>query len=279
MKTDLKIGKLLSESTFWVTAGPCSTDSPELARETAIHAKNRGVISVRNSVYKPRTNLTAKDGTRVYQGAREEGLEWYKHAWEQGLIPASEVMNPKQAQAIKKIMGKNPNHKLFLWTGARLNVTEMIEETVSVFKGDERIIWGVKNPMAPDLDLWIGMAQAVIDGGIDRSRVVMIHRGFVTYDNIRNRLHRATPDWKLALDIKKETGFKMLFDPSHLSSDPALIEKHSIDAISFEHQGEKFDGMLIEVHPRPHESKTDPGITWEQFDKLMKLVNTHHKSA
>lgn len=267
------IEEILQNTPFWVTAGPCSTDTSELAKETVIHAKNRGVLSVRNDVYKPRTNLRKKDGSRVFMGAREEGLEWFKHAWEDGVIPATEIMTPKQAMEVKKLMGKNPQHKVFLWTGARTCLTELVEETVAVMEGDDRVMWGVKNPMAPDIDLWIGLVQAVKDGGIPESRIVMVHRGFVTYDNIRNRINRGTPDWKLALEVKKETGMRMLFDPSHLSIDTEIIEKHAMDAILFEHEGMTFDGMLLEVHPRPHESKTDPGVTWEQFDELMELVS------
>lgn len=253
---------------FLTVVGPCSTDSEVLAAETVDEAHKRGVVAVRLNPFKPRTNLR-KNGERVYQGSREEGLAWFDLAWDRGITPAAEIMTPRQAEAVKRAMGHDPDRNVVLWTGARTNVTEIVEEMADVFRGDDRVIWGVKNPLAPDLDLWVGLADAAQEGGIPRDRIFMIHRGFVERANIRNKIERGTPDFGLAMQIKQETGLPMLFDPSHLTTDPQRMISHTRDALVYASQdGSCFDGLLMEVHPRPEESLTDPGITWDQFDAL-----------
>jgi hypothetical protein len=235
---------------------------------------------VRNDVYKPRTSLRNSDGSRAFQGVREEGLGWFHLALAANTIPSTEIITPRHAEAVREVMGDDPRNNVFVWTGARSGNTEVVEEMASVFGNDPRVLWGTKSTRDFDTDLWIGMSDAALEGGIPDEQRVMIYRGEVERSNRKNKKERGTPNWEIAMEVKKElidrelrTGgerksLKMLLDPSHLSVDPLEVMRHATNGIKYENDGLQFDGLMIEVHPRPWESRTDPGINWEQYDEL-----------
>lgn len=274
------IKTLIAQSEFLEIAGPCSTDSSQLAIDSVTEASKRGIRIVRNDVYKPRTNLRNVDGTRAFQGVREEGLGWFHLAWAADIIPATEIITPKHAEAVRDVMGNNPDHLAFVWTGARSGNTEVVEEMANVFAGDQRILWGTKSTRDFDTALWIGMSDAAREGGIPDEQRIMIYRGEVERQNRNGKIKRGTANWDLGIDVKRELmerefktngemkALKMVIDPAHMSTDPLEVMRLAREGLIYHENGITFDGLMIEVHPRPWESQTDKGIDWNQYDEL-----------
>lgn len=242
----------LSESGIGIIAGPCSAESEEqvinCARELA---QNRNVGAFRTGIWKPRTRPEG------FEGAGEIALNWLDQAREETKLPyCIEVASARHAEIALK------HHSDYLWLGARTTVNPfLVQEIADVLKGTNIPVL-VKNPVNPDLELWIGSLERLYKSGI--TKLAAVHRGFSFY---RKGPYRNSPMWELPIELKSRCpNLPILTDPSHIAGNRALLKEISQKAINLE-----MDGLMIEVHPNPNTALTDKNqqITPKAFAQLL----------
>jgi chorismate mutase len=221
-----------------VIAGPCSAETEEQVLETAVQLKNTGRVTVyRAGIWKPRTRPNS------FEGVGSKGLPWLqKVKAETGLLVSTEVANIKHVyEALKYGVD-------ILWIGARTSANPFaMQEIADALKGVDVPVF-VKNPITPDLELWIGAIERIFNAGI--KRVGAIHRGFATYEKT---MYRNLPHWQIPIDLKNRMpGLPILNDPSHISGNSDLIFDLSQQAMDL-----NFDGLIIESHRNPSEAWSD----------------------
>jgi chorismate mutase len=219
-------------------AGPCSAESEEQMLETA-----KGVAAFypdaifRAGIWKPRTR------PNTFEGIGDIGLEWMKLVKQQyGLLTATEVAT---ADHVEKCLKAGID---ILWIGARTTVNPFsVQEIADAIKGVDIPVF-VKNPMYPDLQLWVGALERVNKAGI--TKIAAIHRGFHSYDN---GPFRNSPKWELAIDLKAACPELPVFcDPSHIGGTPELIPYLAQKAMDMD-----MDGLMIETHRNPKVALSD----------------------
>ena len=222
---------LFAEPSPSLVAGPCSAESEEQVMETAKGLKELGVNVFRAGIWKPRTH------PGCFEGVGAPGLKWLQKVQkEYGLKVATEVANEKHVMECL-------NHKVdMVWIGARTTANPfLVQEIADALKGTDIPVL-VKNPVNPDLELWIGALERLNRAGIRRLGV--IHRGFSTFDKIK---YRNDPHWDIAIEMRSRFPELPFFvDPSHLggSRDYILeISQRSLDL--------GFEGLMIESHCNP----------------------------
>lgn len=244
-----------------IIPGPCAIESREHVIFTAEMALARGLEIGRLTIEKPRT----RPG---WKGVGEEGIPWLIEAAEMGLTPGTEVMLPERAEEVINAMSKIRGRKrLYLWLGARNQNDEIQKAVGSIIKGEDWIILGIKNQPWSDENHWEGIIEHVLNGGADKSQLLLIHRGFApSLNGFRN-----VPDFAMAMRIRRSSGLPMLVDPSHIGGNTENVLKIARIAMEYREDSSKFDGLQIEVHPDPKKAKTDANqqLTWGQFDRLM----------
>lgn len=222
-----------------VIAGPCSAESHAQIMETARAVRDAGVRIFRAGVWKPRTM------PGCFEGVGSVGLEWLTDVREQtGLLTATEVAT--RSHVVEAIR----NNVDILWIGARTttNPFAMQELADAIAEADRDIAVLVKNPVNPDLELWIGALQRIYNAGV--RRLGAIHRGFSIYgaDTYRN-----PPIWRIALELKRRIpGLPIITDPSHIGGKAALVAPLARQAMDM-----GFDGLIIETHPNPDKALSD----------------------
>ncbi|NOX86481.1 MAG: bifunctional 3-deoxy-7-phosphoheptulonate synthase/chorismate mutase type II [Chlorobi bacterium] len=221
-----------------VIAGPCSAETEEQVLETARQLKETGRVTVyRAGIWKPRTRPNA------FEGVGSKGLPWLqKVKRETGLLVSTEVANIKHVYEALKF-GID-----ILWIGARTSANPFaMQEIADALKGVDIPVL-VKNPIIPDLELWIGAIERISNAGI--SRIGAIHRGFANYEKT---IYRNLPHWQIPIDLKyRIPSIPLINDPSHISGNAELIYDLSQQAMDL-----NFDGLIIESHIRPHEAWSD----------------------
>jgi chorismate mutase len=239
-----------------IIGGPCSAESREQVLQTANALKASGSVHLfRAGIWKPRT----KPG--MFEGVGEIGLSWLtevKHSV--GLPVAIEVATPNHVE-------KALEHEIdVLWLGARTTVNPFaVQDLANALRGINVSIL-VKNPINPDLNLWIGAVERLQQAGI--TNIALVHRGFSAYGNqdLRN-----PPMWQIALDMKRHfPQYPMICDPSHICGN-----RHALSTIAQKSVDLDFDGLMIEVHPDPDRAWSDAEqqLTPDAFsDLLQKLV-------
>lgn len=233
-------------------AGPCSAETQEQVLETAQLLKNTPAQIFRAGVWKPRT----RPGN--FEGIGAEALKWMQKAkQETGLKMATEVANPQHVElALKHDMD-------ILWIGARTTVSPFnVQEIAEALKGTDKIIL-VKNPVNPDLNLWLGAVERLHSQNI--TNLGVIHRGFSSY---QSKTYRNIPEWQIAIDLQNEFPELPLFlDPSHIAGRRDLIFDLCQTALDL-----NYDGWMIETHPRPDEAWSDAK---QQISpqRLMEIIN------
>lgn len=246
-----------------IIAGPCAGESIGQIEKTIAAAKIRGIETVRASLWKPRTRPGG------FEGLGLAGLELLGMIADAGLVPATEVMRPGDAERIaEEIVGKHGGRVLW-WTGARTGVGQLIGDIALVARGEEKVRLMIKNPMEKDKEHWLGMVEYAVEGCGDPSRVMICHRGFAP----RDALIRNPPDIEMALEVRgdldKRFGMSMplIVDPSHICGRSDLVKLVVNESL----KTGGVDGFIIEVHPEPERARTDSNqqITWEQFDQIM----------
>ena len=238
-----------------VIAGPCSAETEEQVMETATQLAKKGIKIFRAGIWKPRT----KPGG--FEGVGTVGLPWLQRVQKElGMLTATEVATPRHVEAALDA-GVD-----ILWVGARTvaNPFAMQELADSLRGADVPVL--VKNPVNPDLELWIGGLERINGAGIKRLGV--IHRGFSSYDK---RLYRNLPMWHIPIELRRRIPALPIFgDPSHIGGKRELIAPLSQQAMDL-----GFDGLVIESHCRPDDAWSDSfqQITPDVLDFILdKLV-------
>ena len=185
-----------------VIGGPCSAETEEQVLKIANQLKDSDVSVYRAGIWKPRTR------PGMFEGVGAIGLNWLKKVKEQtGLLTATEVANKDHVKLAIE------NDIDILWIGARSTVSPFImQELADALAGTEKIIL-VKNPVNPDLALWLGGVERLHSAKI--RKLGLIHRGFSTYEKTK---YRNNPEWQIAIEVKNRfPDLPMICDPSHLS--------------------------------------------------------------
>jgi chorismate mutase len=244
----------------FVIAGPCSAESMEQVDEVVRSlALTKVVKLIRAGVWKPRTRPNS------FEGMGDEALHWLMSASQKyGLPVSTEVAN---AQHVEKAL-KAGIH--VLWLGARTTVNPFtVQEIADALKGVSIPVM-VKNPVNPDLELWIGALERLDKAGV--SDTVAVHRGFSYYNH---PTYRNAPQWEIPIALRERMpNIPMLCDPSHISGKRDLIFDLSQKALDLH-----FDGLMIEVHNDPSKALSDAQqqLTPYQLSSLLKgLVIREH---
>lgn len=220
-----------------VIAGPCSAETEEQVMEVARELQHSDVTIFRAGIWKPRTRPGG------FEGVGEIGLKWLQKAKaETGLLMAVEVAN---AQHVKLALQHDID---VLWIGARTTVNPFaVQEIADILQGTDKIIL-IKNPVNPDLALWLGGVERLYNAGIKKLGV--IHRGFSTYEKTK---YRNIPEWQLAIELQSRfPDLPLICDPSHISGRRDMILEVSQQALDL-----NYDGLMIETHCNPDQAWSD----------------------
>lgn len=241
MKLNLNIAKKadwLSQKTPIIISGPCSVESEEQVLQTAQEISKSGKVSIlRGGIWKPRTRPNS------FEGIGAEGLKWLKQAGlEVGLPVATEVANAEHVEACLK------NDIDILWIGARTTVNPFsVQEIADALKGVDIPVF-VKNPITPDINLWIGALERINAAGI--TQLAALHRGFSSFDKSS---YRNAPMWEIPIELKLMCpGLPLFCDPSHIAGDKELIPYVAQKAMDL-----GMEGLMIESHINPAVAKSD----------------------
>lgn len=235
-------------------AGPCSAESEKQMLEIAERLDKNYVQVFRAGIWKPRTKPNS------FEGVGTIGLKWLKKVKEEfGLKTATEVAT---ANHVKLAIDNDVD---WLWIGARTTVNPFaVQEIADALNGTDKVIL-VKNPVNPDLDLWIGAVERL--QGQNIKNIGAIHRGFSTYKKTK---YRNNPQWQVALDfMDKMPEIPMICDPSHICGNREGIYDVSQQAYNFE-----YDGLMIETHNNPDEAWSDASqqITPERLLEILQQL-------
>jgi chorismate mutase len=220
-----------------VIAGPCSAETEEQVLKIAHELKDSDVNYFRAGIWKPRT----RPGN--FEGVGALGLKWLQRVKEEtGMKTCTEVAN---AAHVKLALEHDVD---LLWIGARTAVSPFImQEIADALQGSDKIVL-VKNPVNPDLALWLGGIERLYTAGI--KNLGAIHRGFSTYEKSK---YRNIPEWQLAIEFQnKFPDLPLICDPSHITGKRDMIFDVSQTALDL-----NFDGLMIETHHDPENAWSD----------------------
>ena len=220
-----------------VIAGPCSAETEEQVIATAKQLASNGVKVFRAGIWKPRTKPGGFEGNGI------KALPWMQTVKkETGMLTATEVATAKHVEEALKY-GID-----LLWIGARTTADPFaVQEIADTLQGTDVPVL-IKNPVNPDLELWIGALQRLNNAGI--RRLGAIHRGFSTYDK---KLYRNLPQWHIPIELRRRIPeLPIICDPSHISGRRDLIAPLCQQAMDLQ-----FDGLIIESHIDPDNAWSD----------------------
>ena len=218
-------------------AGPCSAESEEQVMETAHQLAAFGIKVFRAGIWKPRTRPNA------FEGVGTEGLRWLRRVKEEtGMKAAIEVANVKHVYEALK------NGIDVLWIGARTTANPFaVQEIADSLRGVDVTVF-VKNPVNPDVELWIGALERVNTAGI--RHIGAIHRGFSSYGKSP---YRNDPHWQIPIELRRRVpGLTIINDPSHIGGKRELIMDLCQTAVDLD-----FDGLMVESHCNPEHALSD----------------------
>jgi chorismate mutase len=237
-----------------IISGPCSAETEEQVIQTATGLANTGKVDMlRAGIWKPRT----RPGS--FEGIGTKGLPWLQQAKKiTGLPVAIEVATAKQVEDALHFDID------VVWVGARTTVNPFsVQEVADALRGADVPVL-IKNPINPDLELWIGAVERIAKAGI--KKIGLIHRGFSSYGNAE---YRNAPMWHLAIEMKRRYPDMLLInDPSHICGRRDILLDVAQKAINLD-----FDGLIIESH-------IDPDNAWSDAkqqvtpEKLGELINS-----
>lgn len=237
-----------------VIAGPCSAETEEQVMETAKDLAKNGVRIFRAGIWKPRT----KPGG--FEGVGSVGLTWLQEVKkETGMLVATEVANK---QHVEEALNAGVD---VLWIGARTsaNPFAMQEIADSLVGADVPVL--VKNPVNPDLELWIGAMQRIYNAGI--RQIGAIHRGFSAYGK---HLYRNMPQWHIPIELRRRMPeLTLICDPSHIGGKRELVAPLSQQAMDM-----GFDGLIVESHCNPDSAWSDNSqqVTPEVLNFILNML-------
>lgn len=236
-------------------AGPCSAESLEQLNKTAIALKKHQPDYFRAGVWKPRTRPES------FEGYGEKALQWLQYIKQtHNLKIITEVATPHH---VEQALQHNIDA---IWIGARTTTNPFsIQDIAQTLKGEHLPIF-VKNPLNPDLKLWIGAIERLLNSGL--TNIYAVHRGFSLADNGD---YRQSPLWQIPIELKRTfPEIKILCDPSHISGKRELVSTISQTAMNI-----GLDGLMIEVHHNPQQAQTDAlqQLTPQDLDQLIENLN------
>ena len=234
-----------------VIAGPCSAETEDQVLKIAHELKDSKVSVFRAGIWKPRTR------PGKFEGVGAIGLKWLQKAKaETGLLMAIEVAT---AAHVKLALEYDID---ILWIGARTTVNPFaVQEIADALQNTDKIVL-VKNPVNPDLALWIGGVERLYNAGI--KKLGIIHRGFSTYEKTK---YRNNPEWQIPIDFKNRfPNLPLIIDPSHITGNRDMIFQVTQEALDL-----NYDGMIIETHIDPDNAWSDAAqqVTPENLKKII----------
>lgn len=238
-----------------VIAGPCSAETEEQVMETARSLAARGIKIFRAGVWKPRT----KPGG--FEGNGEIAFPWLKRVKEElGMYIAIEVAT---AAHVRTALAHDID---ILWIGARTSANPFaVQEIADSLEGLDIPVF-IKNPVNPDLDLWIGAIERIYNAGI--RRIAAIHRGFSSFDK---KIYRNLPQWHIPIELNRQLPtLPIICDPSHIGGRRELIAPLCQQAMDL-----NFYGLIVESHCNPDKAWSDASqqVTPEVLDFILdKLI-------
>ena len=256
--TEAKMKEIVQEK--WqkrpiIISGPCSAETRDQVVETAVRLHKTGKVDImRAGIWKPRT----RPGS--FEGIGAKGLPWMQEAKKLTGIPvAVEVATAKQVEDALNFEVD------VLWIGARTTVNPFsVQDVADALRGVDIPVL-IKNPINPDLELWIGAVERVAKAGI--KQIGLIHRGFSSYGNTE---YRNAPMWHLAIEMKRRNpGMLIINDPSHICGRRDILQEVAQEAIDLD-----FDGLIIESHIDPDKAWSDAKqqITPERLGEMLGAI-------
>ena len=245
-----------------IIAGPCSIESLDQLRTVTTLLVNQLSTShelwIRGGVWKPRTRPGG------FEGQGEEALHWMAQLKKE--MPAArfccEVATPEHVELCLRYSVDA------VWIGSRTTGNPFsVDEVCSALKGSTLPVM-VKNPMTPDVKLWLGAIERVMQAGT--SKVSAVHRGFTPY---HNTLYRNNPLWEVPIELRRlMPDLPLLCDPSHIGGQSDYIGPLMQTAMDLH-----FDGLMVEVHPQPSSALTDASqqLTPAAFFALLDRLKLH----
>lgn len=237
-----------------VIAGPCSAETEEQVMTTARLLADKGCRMFRAGVWKPRT----KPGG--FEGQGETALPWLQNVKKStGMLVATEVATPEHVELALKY-GID-----ILWIGARTSANPFAMQALAdSLKGVDVPVL-VKNPVNPDLELWIGALERINQAGV--TRLAAIHRGFSSYDK---KIYRNLPMWQIPIELRRRfPSLPIMCDPSHIGGSRELVAPLCQQAMDL-----GFDGLIVESHCSPDSAWSDAKqqVTPDVLDYILSLL-------
>ncbi len=237
-----------------IIAGPCSAETEEQVMATARELSSRGIRIFRAGIWKPRTRPNA------FEGIGSVGLEWLRKVKDEtGMLTTTEVATVKHVEDCLKA-GVD-----ILWVGARTTANPFaVQDIADALRGVDITVM-VKNPVNPDIELWIGALERINNAGI--KKLIAIHRGFSVYDK---SLFRNDPQWQVPIELRRRIPeLKIINDPSHICGN-----RHMLYDVSQKAMDLNFDGLIIETHITPDQAWSDSTqqITPAELQILLKRL-------
>ena len=237
-----------------VIAGPCSAETEEQTLTTARQLAQNGIKIFRAGIWKPRTKPGGFEGIGV------EGLQWLRRVKnETGMYVATEVATAKHVyEALKYGID-------VLWIGARTTANPFaVQEIADALRGVDIPIL-IKNPVNPDIELWMGAIERIYNAGLHQ--LAAVHRGFSSYDK---KVYRNQPQWHIPIELHRRLPDLPLFcDPSHIGGKRELIAPLSQQAMDLQ-----FNGLIIESHCAPDNAWSDKAqqLSPEVLDVILRKL-------
>lgn len=237
-----------------VIAGPCSAETEEQVMTTARQLADKGCRMFRAGVWKPRT----KPGG--FEGQGETALPWLQNVKKStGMLVATEVATPEHVELALKY-GID-----ILWIGARTSANPFAMQALAdSLKGVDVPVL-VKNPVNPDLELWIGALERINQAGV--TRLAAIHRGFSSYDK---KIYRNLPMWQIPIELRRRfPSLPIMCDPSHIGGSRELVAPLCQQAMDL-----GFDGLIVESHCSPDSAWSDAKqqVSPDVLDYILSLL-------
>ena len=235
-------------------AGPCSAETEAQTLQSCREAADAGAHILRTGIWKPRTRAN------LFEGVGKVGLEWLKQAAAETQLPCMvEVAN---AHHVEDALAAGIDA---LWIGARTTVNPFsVQEVADALRGTDIPVF-IKNPINPDVNLWIGAFERLEAAGIHR--LAAIHRGFSVPNSAP---YRNKPKWDLAIALRLQMpGLQMINDPSHICGRRDLLLGVAQKAMDL-----NFEGLMIETHCSPDTAWTDAAqqLTGEGLQALLAQI-------
>lgn len=245
----MNLNKFITKNPYLI-AGPCSAESESQILSIANNVVGK-VDLFRAGIWKPRTKPNS------FEGAGEKALRWMRKVQEEvGMKVATEVATAKHVEMCLK---ENID---MLWIGARTTVNPFyVQEIAEALRGVDIPVF-VKNPIHPEISLWIGALERLSNIGI--TKLSAIHRGFFTYES---SAYRNEPKWEIPIELKRNLPqLPIICDPSHIAGNNDLIQEVSQIAMDLD-----MSGLMIETHNNPQMALSDSGqqITPHQLREIL----------